>query len=117
MIERGSAPAWSPDGRRLAYLAVGVFVANADGTASWEIAPIADSAFGLRWSPDGQRIAWREAAAIKSVATDGSSPALMTIRISPCDRLAPGSAGLAWSRDGRRSSSAGVVAPVLHWRI
>jgi len=100
LIERGSWPAWSPDGRRLAYLAGGVFVANADGTASRKIAPTAAGA--LTWSPDGERIAWREAATIKSVAADGSRPAQIAIRISPCDRLAPGSAGLAWSRDGRR---------------
>jgi len=67
IVRRGFAPAWSPDGRRLAYVGtfrpakpwipdVLVAVANADGTSRRSVLrgePIGDVA----WSPDGRRLA------------------------------------------------------------
>lgn len=60
------APAWSPDGRRLAQVAGGaVWVMNADGSDPVRIIEYMRPKFGLRigwfsptWSPDGRRIAY-----------------------------------------------------------
>ncbi len=61
-------PAWSPDGRRIAFgrqLVPGVrssselFVMNADGTGVTQLTSIPGSDTQPTWSPDGRRIAWR----------------------------------------------------------
>ena len=60
------APAWSPDGRRLALVAGGaVWVMNADGSDPVRITEYVQPKFGLfigwispTWSPDGRRIAY-----------------------------------------------------------
>jgi dipeptidyl aminopeptidase/acylaminoacyl peptidase len=67
---RASAARWSPDGKSIAYMGSegdrsGLFVANADGTESRSIAPVAgtnhplpSSGDQLSWSPDGRQIAF-----------------------------------------------------------
>jgi dipeptidyl aminopeptidase/acylaminoacyl peptidase len=50
----GSAPAWSPDGLRLAYARNGqIYVANADGTGETAVGAGSDPS----WSPDGSALA------------------------------------------------------------
>jgi hypothetical protein len=50
----GSAPAWSPDGSKLAYARDGqVYVANADGTGETAVGP----GTAASWSPDGGAVA------------------------------------------------------------
>jgi Tol biopolymer transport system component len=52
----GTEPAWSPDGRRLAYhTAGGIYVADADGTGR---RLVARNAAQPAWSPDGRQIAF-----------------------------------------------------------
>ena len=56
-----SAPAWSPDGRRIAFQRVqgdrdAVFVMNADGSGPRRVSPWALRAGQPDWSPDGGRI-------------------------------------------------------------
>ena len=59
---RSTAPAWSPDGRRIAFVKstdqdTQIYVMNADGRASRRLtAPPGASALPA-WSPDGRKIA------------------------------------------------------------
>jgi len=64
------SPAWSPDGRKIAFVSqkedgsYAIFTMNADGTNRTEITPLHDTpwaAFRPNWSPDGGRIAFHDA--------------------------------------------------------
>ncbi|HEY2164658.1 MAG TPA: hypothetical protein VGH04_11730 [Gemmatimonadaceae bacterium] len=53
---RGSDPAWSPDGAKLAFTGdSGIFVMNADGTG---VVHVTTGGIEPAWSPDGSRIAF-----------------------------------------------------------
>jgi TolB protein len=64
-----ATPAWSPDGRKIAFIrvnitakpldATAVFVANADGTGERRITPWKIGADDPAWSPDGKLISFR----------------------------------------------------------
>lgn len=63
-LMRGGAPVWSPDGKRIAYVATGqpagaqIFVRWMDTNQDTQITRVDRSPFGLAWSPDGKRIAF-----------------------------------------------------------
>ena len=85
----GYAPAWSPDGARIAYVSKGdLFTADADGTHAARIARHADQP---AWSPNGRRIAFVRAGAVHTIRVDGED-----------DRTLATGAHPAWSPDGRR---------------
>jgi hypothetical protein len=85
----GYAPAWSPDGARIAYVSRGdVWTADADGTHRVRLVADADQP---AWSPNGRRLAFTRGGVVYTVRVDGLDER----------RLAPG-AHPAWSPDGAR---------------
>jgi eukaryotic-like serine/threonine-protein kinase len=53
----GGSGAWSPDGKRLAYvMGAALYVAGADGANSRKLISLPGSAFDAAWSPDGSKI-------------------------------------------------------------
>jgi Tol biopolymer transport system component len=59
-IAAGNEPAWSPDGKRIAFSSVlansEIFVMNADGSGIQQLTIFPDDEFQPSWSPDGKKI-------------------------------------------------------------
>jgi hypothetical protein len=93
------APAWSPDGTRIAYTSTdrgrssggqckgGLWVLNANLSGAHRIA---DTAREPDWAPDGTKLAYRNGLGIVVVAAEGGEPQLVI----------PGASTPSWSPDG-----------------
>jgi dipeptidyl aminopeptidase/acylaminoacyl peptidase len=106
-VPSGLSPAWSPDGKRIAYIQrhrgrYDVYVMNADGSHKRALTSTGDSA-DPSWSPDGRQIVFGrddgESEGIYVVGADGSGLSLLT---SANDSSEP-----SWSPDGRRIAFVG----------
>ncbi len=88
-VARGHNPAWSPDGRRIAFVQRGdLWLMDADGSHRDRIVRAADQP---AWSPDGRRIAFVRGGAVWTIRADRANE----------HRLATGR-DPDWSRDGER---------------
>ena len=94
-------PAWSPDGRRIAFISSrdgNAFVMDADGSNVRRLTD--NTGFGWNgppaWSPDGQRIAFSSHIGIVVANADGTNVNVHTGGLDGIGR------GLAWSPDGQR---------------
>ncbi len=89
VLHVGYAPAWSPDGARLAYVTRGdLWVADADGSHG---ALLVRRASDPDWAPDGRRLAFTREDAVWVVRADGLSERRLVRGAHP-----------AWSPDGLR---------------
>ncbi len=94
-------PAWSPDGRELAFSSDrgnanrGVFVIAADGSGLRRLTPTDSVASDPAWSPDGRRLAYSNGEAVVLTDQTGSAqePILETVGQNVRDP--------AWSPDGK----------------
>jgi Tol biopolymer transport system component/polyisoprenoid-binding protein YceI len=92
-------PAWSPDGRWIAYEAFGggagnedIWVMRADGTGAHAITSDPAYEYSPAWSPDGARIAFAKDGDVWVMRPDGSGARRLT--------TGPGRDGqVTWSRD------------------
>ena len=99
LVVTRNPPVWSPDGRRIAFLAdegnaKGLYIVAADGADPTRIAAtLAQPA----WSPDGTRIAFAIAGRYYSARSDGSDVEVLTY---PNRTTFQAYEGLSWSPDG-----------------
>jgi len=114
-LEFGGESAWSPDGKRIAYVVQGfhedgrtdrsdLWVMNADGSDPRQLTDGPGSSWSPAWSPDGTKIAFArgEPANVYVIGADGSGPRRLTSLTAGDESASRASMGLnpSWSPDG-----------------
>jgi serine/threonine-protein kinase len=93
----GRAPALSPDGTRMAYVAAGKLrVRRLESLDSVEI-PDANDVLYPSWSPDSRQLAYVQQGRAWKVSTEGGQPT----ELGPLPPDLAGSGGSAWTSGGR----------------
>jgi hypothetical protein len=102
----GIEPAWSPDGRRLAYVApvrggaTDLFVVDADGSHRGRLSRTGTvDELAPDWSPDGKRLVFERAGEIFVLSADGTSERRLVAGWEPA--WSPGGRRIAFVRDDR----------------
>jgi len=102
LLAEGQAPAWSPDGKQLAFCTVEmgksghgqIQIINADGSGESQLTNVRDGACHPDWSPDGEKIAF--------TVYDGKAPKIATIgKDGAYYRSIADGYGPRWSLDGK----------------
>ena len=127
LARNGSAPAWSPDGRTIAFFSgAKIYLMNADGSEHRPLTrPLtAGHKRSLAWSPDGRKLAFLNDGDCRQfcfnlyvVGSDGSGLRNLTSRLGADAGPGAGPASdPAWSPDGRKLAfvrlNAGLGAPI-----
>jgi TolB protein len=108
-------PAWSPDGRRVAFLSrrdgkQEIYVVNADGSGLRNLTRSPDHEFAPAWSPDGRKIVFvrsrdyfmRADVELYVMNADASGQRRLTQTRGRLDGNPVWSGGAVWSPDGRK---------------
>ena len=105
-----SDPAWSPDGRKIAFLSrrdgrLEIYVVNADGTGLRRLTNSPKGEYMPTWSPDGRKIAFlrllRQRGGLYVMNADGSGERRLVPRNGTNPMWFGPPVGSAWSSDGR----------------
>lgn len=77
-LRNAYAPAWSPDGSRLAFVSSRsgdeeIYVAKADGTGVTRLTRLPGPDLSPAWSSDGRRLAWSRNAEIWTMSASGAA--------------------------------------------
>jgi TolB protein len=110
-VADGRRPAWSADGKRLAYVSGNLVVANADGTQATDI----DGTFSEdnpAWSPDGARLAYDAIRFFCVPHTCGALPQgiyVINSNGTGDDQVTDPGYDPAWSPDGSKIAFTGYV--------
>ena len=115
-----SPPAWSPDGRKLAFQSRGIYVVNADGSGLQNLTRSPKTERGPAWSPDGQKIAFDRLDAFLPHWRPGDGAPGSDIYVMNADgggtknltRSPKPDGGPAWSPDGQKIAFQRVVGVI-----
>ena len=85
LLRDAFAPAWSPDGSRLAFVSnrsgdEEVYVAKADGTGVTRLTKLPGPDLSPAWSSDGRRLAWSRNAEIWTMSASGAAKRRLVAR-------------------------------------
>jgi TolB protein len=94
-------PAWSPDGRRIAFASkrkgtFDLFVTSVDGTGTRRLTSTRADDSDPSWSPDGKRLVFQRGAAADLYVIDAAGGNARRVGTDTAEELDP-----AWSPDGR----------------
>ena len=88
LLRDAYAPAWSPDGSRLAFVSnrsgdEEIYVARADGSGVTRLTKLRGPDLSPAWSSDGRRLAWSRNAEIWTMNATGADKRRLVARVKP----------------------------------